>query len=417
MAMPDRDPPSPREGRRLYPLLLANGLLLLAIVLFVISHLDPDPGYATRLLKRVSEASLVGGIADWFAVVALFRHPLGLPIPHTAVIPRNKDRIGAGLGRFAERHLLDPEAVARKLRSADLPLRAANWLAEPDNAALLADRLAQGLSFFVASLPDEEFRAFVRRTTLRQLSALDLVSILAAAVETLRNSGRHQDLYDAVLGGAHRYLLKNQERLRREVEERSAWWVPKIVERGVAEVIVDQLSSLLKELLAADSGMRREFDAWVKALIADLRESPRYREEIEAFKRELMASSALDASLDRLAADVRQLLIEDVADRRSAIRGAIENGLIAFAGRLRDDEPARRRLERRLVWVVRSLILPWRPDIGRFIAEVVRGWEARTVAERLEDAVGADLQYIRVNGTLVGGMVGGVIFVISELLF
>lgn len=403
--------------RRNSPRLFAHGLLLLAVALFVASHLDPSPGTATMLLQRVSEAALIGGIADWFAIVALFRHPLGLPIPHTAVVPRNKDRIGVGLGQFAERHLLDPETVARKLRAADLPLQAANWLSRPENAALLADRAAQALSFFVAALPDDELRTFVRRTTLRQLSNLDLVPIVAAAVEALRDSGRHQDLYDTLISGAHRYLMANRGRLRGEVETRSAWWVPAIVDRGLATVMIEQGASLLNELLAADSGMRREFDGWTARLIDDIRHAPEYREQIESFKRELMAGPAVDASLDHLADDVRRLLNEDIAGRRSAIRLAIENALVSFAQRLAEDETARRRIERRLVWIVRSLVLPWRRDIGRFIAEVVRGWEARTVSERLEEAVGRDLQYIRINGTIVGGIVGGLIFLIGKTLF
>ena len=396
---------------------MASGLLLLAVAVFVVSHLDRDPGFCIRLVQRVSEASLIGGIADWFAVTALFRHPFGLPIPHTAVIPRSKDRIGVGLGLFAERHLFDPESVTRKLRSANLTLRAARWLSNLDNAAVVADRLTQALAFCVAALPDTELRGFVRRSARRQLSTLDPVPIAVAIVEALRESGRHQDLYDRMLRGVRDYLVAHRRRLTAEVEPRTAWWVPKAIDRRMTKAFIDQSIATLDELRMPGSAVRRDFDRAVNTLIADLARLPEYRQQIEAFKRDLLTSPQIDPDLDRMGDDIRRALSEDLADKRSAIRAAIADGLVCFAARLIDDEAGRARIERRLVWILGSLIVPWRQDIGRFITEVVHSWDARTVSQRLEDAVGNDLQYIRVNGTLVGGMVGGLIFLATEALF
>lgn len=417
MANHGNDLGRPPKAWTRFPWILPNGLLLLAIAVFVASHLHPDPGFWMRMLQRISEASLVGGIADWFAVVALFRHPFGIPIPHTAVIPRSKDRIGLGLGQFAERHLLDPESVARKLRSADLPLTVAHWLSKSENAEALADRAAQALVYVTAAVPDAELHAFVRRVALRQLSAVDASRLAAAFIEAVRESGRHQEIYEHLIGGARQFLLDYRHQMMAQIERRSAWWVPKAVDRRVAAALVDHAAQLLNDLRAPDSGMRSEFDRLLARLITDIRQSHAYREQIEALKREMLANPELETSLDQVAGEIRRALIEDVADKRSAIKGAIASGLSGFASRLVDDEPARRRIERRLVWVMRSLIMPWRQSIGRFITDVVRSWEARTVAERLEEAVGRDLQYIRVNGTLVGGLVGGLIFLISHTVF
>lgn len=408
---------SPPSRWKNYPWLVASGLLVLAIGVFVVSHLVDAPSFGVRLLQRISEASLIGGIADWFAVTALFRHPFGLPIPHTAVIPRSKDRIGVGLGSFAERHLFDPDSVTRKVRSADLPGKAARWLSNRDNAETVADRLTQALAFFVAALPDTELRGFVRRLARRQLSALDPVPIVAAIVEALRESGRHQDLFDHLISAVRDYLVGHRRHLKAEIEARTAWWVPKAVDRRMTGVLIDQAIVALGELLTPESGVRRDFDRAAAALIDDLNRSPAYRQQIEAFQRELLTSPSIDAELDRLADDLRRALSDDVADKRSAIRAAITDSLVGFANRLVENDADRARIERRLIWVVRSLIVPWRQDIGRFVTEVVHSWDARTVSQRLEEAVGNDLQYIRVNGTLVGGMVGGLIFLVSEALF
>ena len=402
-----------RTGRR--QRLFATGLLLLAALLFAATFLDAEPGFWTLFLRGVTEASLVGGIADWFAIVALFERPLGLPIPHTGVIPRNKDRIATGLSRFVETHFLDPPTITARLRNADISMLTARWLADAENAAVVADRATQALAALVASIPEAELRDFVRRAALRGISRLDLTTLLSLTLQVIYETGRHQELFEKVVARARGWVAEHPGRIHALVQERTAWWVPKSVDRGFSRALADQALQLLDELANPDCEARNDFDALFARLINEVCESPRYRERIESIKRDLLSSGRVESCLDSAADELRRLALEDMAEKRSSVRDAIANAVLAFGRRLEADEGLRRRLERRLIWFARSMVLPWRQNIGRFIADVMRGWEARTVADRLQQAVGRDLQYIRINGTLVGGLVGGVLFFLTRL--
>ena len=390
--------------------LIATGLLLLAVALFAATFFDPQPGFWTLLARRTAEAGVAGGVADWFAVTALFRRPLGLPIPHTGVIPNNKERIARGLARFVEKHFLEPATVAARLRQADLTGRLARWLVAPEHAALVGERATQAVSALIASAPEEDLNGLVRRAALRGLSGVDLAGLFAIGLQAMYDAGRHQELFDGMIGRARDWISENPVRLEQMIEDRTAWWVPKAVDRELGRLAVQQATALLGEMTPADSHARRAFDRLVLGLISDVRTSPRHQRQIEAIKRDMMASGQLAAALDRTAEELRRLLMEDVADRDSQVRRVITDGVQRFAERLAADEALRKRLERRLIWVVRGLVKPWRGSVGGFFADVMRGWETSTLADRLENAVGRDLQYVRINGTLVGGLAGGVLF-------
>jgi uncharacterized membrane-anchored protein YjiN (DUF445 family) len=259
-------------------------------------------------------------------------------------------------------------------------------------------------------------RAFVRRAALRGVSRLDLATLLSLTLQVVYETGRHQELFENAVARARRWVAEHPGRIYALVQERTAWWVPKSIDRGLSRALADQALQLLDELAKPECEARNDFDSLVAGLIENLRDSPRYRERIEAIKRDLVSSGRVESSLDAAADELRRLALEDMAERRSSIRDSIANAVQAFGRRLSDDEGSRRRLERRLIWFARSILLPWRHNIGRFIADVMRGWEARTLAERLEQAVGRDLQYIRINGTLVGGIVGGVLFLLTRLV-
>ena len=190
--------------------------------------------------------------------------------------------------------------------------------------------------------------------------------------------------------------------------------MPKQIDRELGRIVAEQVALWLEDLAAADSEVRGDLDRLIARLIEDRHTSPRYAEQIEAIKRDLLSSEQMHASLDQVAIEVRRLALEGMAERRSEVRAAIGEAVQAFGRRLAEDEGLRKRLERRVVWLVRTIILPWRHAIGRFMADVMRGWETRTVAERLEAAVSSDLQYVRINGTLVGGLVGGVLFLLTR---
>jgi uncharacterized membrane-anchored protein YjiN (DUF445 family) len=393
----------------------ATGLLLLAAAIFLATGAVGSRGFWLGLLHAGAEAALVGGLADWFAVTALFRHPLGLPIPHTAVLPRSKDRIGEGLGRFVERNFLAPEILAAKLRQLEPSRRIADWLAEPMNARRVAEQVADGLPHLVRSLEDRELRDFAARSFREQLREADLAPFLGQAVRLLTTSGQFDALLDRALDAAQRAVLTHADRLYAMVTERSRWWVPKTVDRRIAENIIDGILALIGELRLPGSETRAEFHRGAERMAERLIASPEWRQRIAETKDRLLEQPQVQAWLLAVWDELRRIVLEDLASPASRTREALHAGLLSL-GRTLDADPAMQQRIDGAIEHVALAVVPWRGQIAALIAEVVRGWDAETVTARLELAVGSDLQYIRMNGTLVGAVVGCVLFLVARFL-
>ncbi|MEX2629302.1 MAG: DUF445 domain-containing protein [Tistlia sp.] len=394
----------------------ASGLLVAVAAGFVATLQVPEPGFWVLLAKAGCEAALVGGLADWFAVTALFRRPLGLPIPHTAVIPSNQARIGEGLGRFVEHHFLEPDLVAGRLLSARPSARLAHWLAEREHAELIVERLAAAAPVLLRSIQDREIRGFVAGALERELKGRDLGPLLGRLLGLLREGGRHQELFDQALATVRRLLAENRERVFRVITDRSRWYVPKTIDRKVATALLEGADEILAELSTRDHEARRRFDAAVGRWIEELHSDPATRARVAEWRDRLLANPQMRLYLAGLGEDLRERLIGEFEDPDSALREALVDGLQALARAMEQDPHMQERLDRRLAEIARGLVPPFRHEIGGFIAEVVKGWETRTVVERIELAVGRDLQYIRINGTLVGALVGCLLFLATHSL-
>lgn len=394
----------------------ATALLVVMGLVYAAAAWSGQQGFWFDLLRAGTEAALVGGLADWFAVTALFRHPLGLPIPHTAVIPRNKDRIGQGLGGFIEQHFLQPQLVAARLRSAGLSRRLGRWLSERRNAELVADRLVVVLAFVFKSLNDQKMARLLQVMLRRRLAETELAPGLAALLEILRQNGMHQDLLDHAVEGLRGYILANRARIADLVEERSKWWVPRRVDRRVAQAITEGLVDYLDGLRYRDHEARESFDAAVDSLIDDLRHNPAYQARVDALRDRMLDAPQVGGYVTALWQVLRAALEQELAEPGSRLRQGLA-GLLRTAGAaVAEDAEVQARMDARIEEVVPTLLEPWRKDVGQFVADVVRGWDTGTVVDRVELAVGRDLQYIRVNGTLVGAVVGCLIFVLTEAL-
>ncbi len=404
-----------RRSLRRYRL-LALGLLAVVTGVFVATYWVPAPAFWTALVRAGAEAAMVGALADWFAVSALFRHPLGLPIPHTAIIPRNKDRIGEGLGAFVAGNFLEPRVVARKLQSLDLAQEVSRWLTQGDNAQALAERLASALALLIGSIEDREVRAFFAHALQQKLGEVDLAKLIGRLLEVLTERGHHQALFTRALRVSRGVLARNEQLIYQKVEDRSAWWVPKRIDKRIAAAIVAGVADLLEDLARPDHAARLEFDRSVQTLVLKLKASPRYREQVDRFKRELLESELLERYIADVWDAVRRMLVADIESQDSKLRTGLAGGLQAVGRALEKDAHMRARLNARLEKMILGGVVPWRTEIGTFIAEVVRSWDARTVTERLELAVGRDLQFIRINGTVVGALVGCVLFLITWAL-
>ena len=394
--------------------LMATLLLLLAAGLFLVARLLLPPGFGTSLLEAGAEAAMAGGLADWFAVTALFRRPLGLPIPHTAVIPNSKDRIGEGIGRFVERHFLEPETVVGKLRSLGLARRLAGALADEAKARSLAQRLAALLPYLMRTAGDRSLRRFLGQALQQELGRLNLGRLLGQGLDLLYRSDRHHLLLDRLLLAARDWLDRNHEEALRLVEEKSRWWIPKRVDRRIADVLVRALSELLGDLLQREHGLRRQFDASIARFVEELKHDPARQAELQRWLQELLAKPEAAAYLSTLWRALRRRVEGDLAAEESLTVATLAQGLGSLGRALLADPAMLERVERRLEIAARELVQPWRHEIGGFVAEVVKGWDARTITERFELAVGRDLQYIRMNGTLVGALVGCLIFLLGH---
>lgn len=397
--------------------LLATGLLVAVAGLFVLARLLPGESYWLSLFRAGTEAALIGGLADWFAVVALFRPPLGLPIPHTAVIPNNKDRIADSLGQFVETNFLDPDLIGDRLQRAEPSRRLAAWLADPAKAAWLAERLCQMLPLFLGALRDRELRHFAGQALQQQLAEIDAAKLLGRGLGLLRASDQHQHLFDEILRQARRYLEDNRDTVLGLVEGKSAWWVPRQVDRRLAVALTQGVIELLGDLGQRDHRVRKQFDRALLELIGKLEADPETRALIERTKTEWLGRPEVKGYAAQILDGLQRGLERDLTRPHSQIRNGLTQALISLGSHLARDESMRQRLDERLVAGARAVVLPWRHQIGDFIAEVVKGWDSETVVTRLEGSVGRDLQYIRINGTLVGALVGCLLFVLAHAVF
>jgi uncharacterized membrane-anchored protein YjiN (DUF445 family) len=395
--------------------LLATAMLTVMGVIFAATHLVAEPGFLTLLVRAAAEAGMVGGIADWFAVTALFRHPLGLPIPHTAIIPTNKDRIGSTLGRFVESNFLTPEVLLPKLRQLQAGRQAAAWLAAPATAGVISGAIAAALPGLMRSLQSRDLHDFVQRAFGDAFSRLDLAPVIAQAVRVLTASGEADVLFDRALGVATRWIDDNREHLDLLIRQRSRWWIPKAIDRRIAGAILDALTDLLTDLQDRDSDARAKFRVALDGLVTDLLDSPTQRAQVNDAARRLFAHPDTRAWLASVWSGLADAAEADLTQQQPQVAAALERPISLIARTLAADAVMQRHIDGAAEHIALAVI-GWRTEIGAFIAEVVRNWDSRTLVERLELVVGSDLQYIRMNGTIVGACTGCLIFLVARAL-
>ncbi|MGE5514313.1 MAG: DUF445 domain-containing protein [Bacteroidota bacterium] len=415
-ATPDATAPDDRAAQFRRMKRLATGLLALMFVLFVAALLGQERWPALSYARAFAEAAMVGAIADWFAVVALFRRPFGLPIPHTAIIPRNKDRIGRSLGRFIANNFLAPGLVSAKLDSLDAAGRLARWLAEPATAVRLGKRGAGLAPALLDGLDDDTARAFARATMTRALGSVQAAPLASRVLSVLIAHGHHQALFDRFLDSAAGFLLRNEDTIRDRVTDRSWKWMPRWVDRKLADKVMDGSLDTLAELRDPDHPWRAEFQAASLRLCERLAHDPVLRAKGEAMKADLLRHPLVQATLDSAWDETRARLRAELSGDGGALAAAIERMVATLAARLAEDDHLRAVLNRWLRRAVERTVVPQRAEIGHFIAGVVERWDTATLVDKMELQVGRDLQYIRINGTIVGGLVGLLIHALSRLL-
>jgi uncharacterized membrane-anchored protein YjiN (DUF445 family) len=398
-----------RMKRRATGLLVVMSAVFLAALILEPRH--PWLGY----VRATAEAAMVGGLADWFAITALFKHPLSIPIPHTAIIPTRKDRIGRTLGNFVQHNFLSPEILGAKLLAIEPSRRAAEWLRRPENAGSLARHAASALRSATDVVKDDDVHALLERSVMEPLRQRSIAPVLAKGLLLLTANDRHQQLLDRVINGLGGLILENEEFIRRRIHAESPWWVPGFVDERVhAKVVAGIQRTLLEVSTDPSHPMRRQFDDLLTDWIVRLQESPEAIARADAVKRQLFdhpTSRGLSASLWE---EVKRMLDRQAEPEPGGTPGALERGVVALADGALGDEALLAKLDGWIVEAVLRVVEQHRHEVGRLIEHTVSSWDPRETSKRLELAVGRDLQFVRINGTLVGGLVGLILYAVSR---
>jgi uncharacterized membrane-anchored protein YjiN (DUF445 family) len=394
--------------------LIATLLLVLMTLIFIATTAIKVDWPWIPYLRAFAEAGMVGACADWFAIVALFRRPFGLPIPHTGIVPNNKDRIGKALGRFITNNFLTAAAMNERLARVDIVGSLAHWISEPTNAKRLADYIAVILPRVAASLPAQQIGETVGKLARQALATVPAALLASKVLAVVWAQGEAQTLVVQALDYSESWLAGNKDYLTDKIARKSSRWIPKWVDKMIADKVLSGLLSTLGELRNPDHPWRLELSKTIVKLIDDLGSDPQMRERAEAIKAEFLASPVVIEQAKTLWAEVEAMLNSGLPAHADAIAQTCEQALRSTGAWLLEDEARKARLNRRVIAVTQRFLLLYRFEIGEYIERVVHNWDTATLVERLELQVGKDLQYIRINGTLVGGLVGLLIFIASK---
>jgi uncharacterized membrane-anchored protein YjiN (DUF445 family) len=397
---------------------VATGLLVVMAAVFFAARAFEHRYPALSYVKAFAEAAMVGGLADWFAVTALFRHPLGLPIPHTAIIPRNKDRIGEALASFLKENFLIPAVVARRMQRLDVAAAAGRFLQTPAGEWT---RIRAGASRLIAdifeSLDDERLGGIVKTAVSTRLRKMEVSPLLGHALASAINEDRHVPMLEAAIRWTARALDAN-EPLIRDMVHKKANWVLKLagLDAKLADAIIDGLRKLTVEMSTDPAHpVRVKIEEALAQLANDLQTRPETRERVEAIKEQLLDNKSVGLWIDALWQRGREAIVKAARNPDAVLAGKLGEILKSMGGTLEKDTRIRSAINQFARRAVVGMAASYGGSIVKLVSETVRGWDAQTVTNRLEAAVGRDLQYIRINGTLVGGLVGLILHVIDKL--
>jgi uncharacterized membrane-anchored protein YjiN (DUF445 family) len=394
----------------------ATALLVMAGVVFiVITAIDPAGAWA-GYVRAVAEAAMVGAIADWFAVTALFRHPLGLPIPHTAIIPTRKDDIGKSLGDFVESNFLTTEVIDQRLRGAEIGKRAGTWLADDIHAERAVDALADVLRGALEVLDDTEIQLGIEHVVQSRIDAVDPAPLLGKVLEATVEGGHHQRLLDAVLVGLSGFMADNRDTFQRRIYEESPWWVPEGIDNRVLDKIYTAVGRFMTDIAASPHHeVRRTVDQRAREFAARLHDDPALTAKGDELKAELLAHPEVRSWIDSLWGQAKQALLSASDDKDSELRQRVTRSLQQLGTRLATEPELQAKVDAWVSQAVAHLVANYRTEVSDIISSTVAKWDADATAEKIELQVGRDLQFIRINGTVVGGLAGLVIHAVGQL--
>lgn len=397
---------------------LALGLLVFVTIVFLVARaLEDDHGWV-GYVRAFAEAAMIGALADWFAVTALFRHPLGIPIPHTAIIPNRKDQIGESLGEFVQTNFLTREVLHERLDQAHIGLRLGKWLSEPANAAKAGSAVADGLKGSLEVIDDRDVGAALQTMIERKVRDTPIAPLIGRAIDVGMDGGHHQRLLDATLSGLGNFLDDNRNTFRDRLRTESPWWVPEGIDDRIFEKIYTAVHSFIGDIgRDPDHPMRQSIDERMVAFAERLKTDPGLVAKLEELKGELLEHRDVQAWLQSLWGEVKRSTLIATDDPDSELRRRIDRSLVNLGNRLAAEPELQAKVDD---WVRRAagyVVDHYRGEVSDIISSTVAKWDGKATSERLELQVGRDLQFIRINGTLVGGLAGLAIYTVTQLAY
>jgi len=393
---------------------VALSLLALAAVVFILTR---NSDGAWGFVNSTAEAAMVGALADWFAVTALFRHPMGIPIPHTAIIPNRKDTLGQSLEEFVTGNFLTADAARERVVAADISRRVGRWLSQEQHSARVITEVAKASSRAVLAIKDDDVRVFVEQSLLPRLVDEPLSPVFGHLLESVVHDGAHHGLVDIALVEAHAWLRANQDAVASIVGDRAPWWTPAwLDEKVVARVHQEALSWVADVRDRPNHPARIAFDHLLARLALDLQHDADTIARAEALKVRVMMHPQIGPSAVAVWDAVRTALVGALDDADGQLRRRGVTALCDFGERLLSDPEMRRRVDGHAADAVEFVITTYGHEIAKVISQTVDRWDGKEAAERIELHVGRDLQFIRINGTIVGGLAGLAIHTLNVLL-
>ena len=401
--------------------IVALSFLLGAAVIFLLcSWLQSrgDAGPWVGYVRAAAEAGMVGALADWFAVTALFKHPLGIPIPHTAIIKRKKDQLGEGLSTFVRENFLSADNVETKLRSADVASRTGKWLAEPVNADRVAAEASTVLRALVEMLRDEDVQQVLDRMIVKRIAEPQWGPPIGRVLSSLLEEGRQEALLQLLADRAFQWTLNADEVIERVIERDSPTWSPRWVDHLVGDRIHRELMDFTDKVRRnPDHELRRSATKFLFEFADDLQNDAVTIQKAENVKEQIMGSDEVARAAETAWATAKRLILESVDDPSSALRVRIADTVVRIGESLRDDADLRAKVDNWIVRGAQHLVSEYGAEITTIITDTIERWDADEASRRIELHVGRDLQFIRINGTVVGSLAGLVIYTVAHLLF
>ncbi len=398
--------------------LIATGFFVAAAVVFVVAKLFEDRGAWIGYVRAGSEAAMVGALADWFAVTALFRHPLGLPIPHTAIIPNRKNEIGRSLGEFVQGNFLTREVITERMAGVHVGERLGTWLSEPNNAERAAEAAADAMGGVLEVLDDRDVEEALGSAVERRLEQTEVAPLLGKAIDVAVDGNHHQRMLDGVMKGIGGFLEDHREMLRGRLDQESPWWVPDSIDDRVFAKIFGGVQRFLADVSSSPNHeVRSSIDERVVALAGKLRNDPALIAKCEALKLELLHHPDVQAWLQSLWGELKSSMLTASKDPESELRRRLVDGFANAGVRLTTDSQIQAKIDDWVERLVSHVVENYKHEVAGLISSTVERWDSADTSKRIELQVGRDLQFIRINGTVVGGLAGIVIHTVSELFF